>query len=513
MRKNFKNKHTILLVTILLIAAFLRLYKIQDYLTFLGDEGRDVLVAYNILHGHLTLLGPTASVGGFYFGPIYYYFMAPALFLAHYNPVGPAIMVALFGIATVWVIYKIGKEFFTPSVGLLAAFFYAISPVIIAYSRSSWNPNPVPFFALLVLWYVYKKKLLLAGIFLGIAVELHFIVAILGIAVFFYLLFIKICAGEGSSFKTLLKQYRSLAIGFFIGWLPYLGFEVRHGFPNTRSVIAFVFHSDKISSGNTNFFMIIGDVFFRLFARLVIAFPPSEQFPHYGKSLLIFWICGVLFLAIGSVILLLWQLIHAYAKKQKESFPQLAFVLCWLFFGVILFGVYKRQIYEYYFGFMFPLPFLLIANLLVFLWKKNTILKSVSIVIFFVLCFLNFQGIPFRYQPNRQLHQMEFIAQFVDKKTDKKPFNFALVSGNNSDYAYRYFFTRWHHTPQTIQNTVIDPQRHTVAKQLFVVCESLPCQPLGNPLFEIAGFGRAEIVGHWYVSVVEVYKLVPYKGK
>ena len=68
----FKNKN-LLLVLILGLAAFLRLYKIQDYMTFLGDEGRDVLVAYNILHGHLTLLGPTSSVGGFFLGPIYSY--------------------------------------------------------------------------------------------------------------------------------------------------------------------------------------------------------------------------------------------------------------------------------------------------------------------------------------------------------------------------------------------------------------------------------------------------------
>src|SRR6266699_294743 len=112
-----KHKIQLLLSFILILASFLRLYRIQDYMTFLGDEGRDALVAYNILHGHFTLLGPTASVGGFYFGPIYYYFLAPALFLANYNPVGPAIMVALFGIATVFFVYKLGKEFFSPVVG------------------------------------------------------------------------------------------------------------------------------------------------------------------------------------------------------------------------------------------------------------------------------------------------------------------------------------------------------------------------------------------------------------
>ncbi len=51
------TKNNVIVLIILIVAAFLRLYRIQDYMTFLGDEGRDVLVAYNILHGHLTLLG------------------------------------------------------------------------------------------------------------------------------------------------------------------------------------------------------------------------------------------------------------------------------------------------------------------------------------------------------------------------------------------------------------------------------------------------------------------------
>lgn len=108
---------------------------------------------------------------------------------------------------------------------------------------------------------------------------------------------------------------------------------------------------------------------------------------------------------------------------------------------------------------------------------------------------------------------MKTIAEFVMTKTDAKPFNFAITSGGNSDHAYRYFFTLWNHPPVIIQDPQHDPQRNTVTDQLFVVCESVPCEPLGNSLWEIAGFGRAEIVGKWKVSVVEVYKLVHYKGK
>jgi hypothetical protein len=139
--------------------------------------------------------------------------------------------------------------------------------------------------------------------------------------------------------------------------------------------------------------------------------------------------------------------------------------------------------------------------------------KVLSIFLFVLITFLNLQGIPFRYPANRQLNQMETIAKFVEDKTEGKPFNFALITGGNSDHAYRYFFTIWNHPPVTIEDPQKDPDRKSVTKQLFVVCESLPCQPLGHSLWEVAGFGRAEIAGKWKVSVVEIYKLVPFKEK
>src|SRR4030042_6037624 len=105
-----KNWWIVPLVTILLLAGYERLHNIAGYMTFLGDEGRDVLIVKRMLVDHkFTLLGPTASVGGFFLGPIYYYFMLPFLWLWHMDPVGPAIMVALFGIATTFIVYKFGK--------------------------------------------------------------------------------------------------------------------------------------------------------------------------------------------------------------------------------------------------------------------------------------------------------------------------------------------------------------------------------------------------------------------
>src|SRR5690242_3578506 len=108
------RKHAIVLGLLLLLAvgAYLRLYRISEYMTFLGDEGRDMLVMKRMIMDHkFTLLGPTASVGGFFLGPIYYYFMLPFVWASGMNPAGAAVMVALFGIATIYLVYLVGKDF------------------------------------------------------------------------------------------------------------------------------------------------------------------------------------------------------------------------------------------------------------------------------------------------------------------------------------------------------------------------------------------------------------------
>ena len=520
--KSLISTQNIFLVLILILAAFLRLYRIEDYMTFLGDEGRDVLVVYNILHGKLTLLGPTSSVGGFFLGPIYYYFMAPFLLLFNCNPVGPAVMVAFIGVATVWLIYKFCKDLFNKRVGLIAALLYAISPLVIAYSRSSWNPNPLPFFSLLSLFTLYKgivkksyKLIFASGILLGISMQLHYLATFLAFIMFLYILFTEIVSVRTNFKKTLqilFKKYLLVLSGFIVGWSPFLAFEIRHGFSDFKNIFNFILHSGD-TGATSNFLQTIYDVFFRLFGRLMVAFPPPDQFSKYDNITLNLWIGFILTLGILSSIYLLFNFYKSF-KQREENFNKYLLVVLWFFVGIILFGFYKKSIYDYYFSFMFPVPFIMLGLLISFIYENKKIItvgKVIAVCLFIFLFFVNIQGLPFRYEPNRQLNQMKTIADFVMTKTDAKPFNFALISGGNSDHAYRYFFTVWNHPPVTIEDPAKDLGRKTVTDQLFVVCESpLPCYPLGNSLWEIAGFGRAEVAGHWKVSVVEVYKLVHY---
>lgn len=505
------------LVLILLLAAFFRLYRIGDYLTFLGDEGRDVLVVYNILHGDFTLLGPTSSVGGFFLGPIYYYFMAPFLLLFNYNPVGPAVMVALFGVATVWLVYKVTSEIFGNKAGIFASLLYAISPLVVTYSRSSWNPNLMPIFTLLALFLLYKAQLsnklkyfFIVGFIYGVLMQLHYIEFFVGGIIFLYVLisqyFVKINAKKSA--LLLFKKYASIGLGFLLSISPYLVFEIRHGFVNTGNILKFIFASKEVSGGE-NFFAIAYDVFFRIFARLVTAFP-SGQTQNYHKDIIQLWSIGVLLLAVASIVFLALRFYRSF-KEKDQKYQAYLFLIIWLVVGVLLFGFYKKSIYDYYFQFLFPVPFIIVGGLLAAIYEKNFKLKILALLTFILLIIVNLYSIPFKNEPNRQLNQMKTIAQFVVDKAEGKPFNFALVTGSNSDHAYRYFFTVWNQEPVTIEPPSNDRERKSVTDQLFVVCESLPCEPLGHSLWEIAGFGRAEIADKWNVSVVEVYRLVPYE--
>src|SRR5438105_4200957 len=89
----------VILIVILFVGAFFRLYKIDQYMTFLGDEGRDVIIVRRLLiEHHPPLIGPGTSIGNMYLGPAYYYMMAIPLFLSNFNPVGPAIFIAVLGV-------------------------------------------------------------------------------------------------------------------------------------------------------------------------------------------------------------------------------------------------------------------------------------------------------------------------------------------------------------------------------------------------------------------------------
>ncbi|GAI79736.1 unnamed protein product, partial [marine sediment metagenome] len=211
-------------------ASFFRFYRLNEFAIFLGDEGRDALIVKRIIVDHkFTLLGPMTSVGNMYLGPIYYYLMIIPLWLARLNPIGPAAMVALFGVITVFLVYKLGRDFFNSSVGLIAASLYALSQAIITHTRFSWNPNPMPLFSTLAIYSLFKLMkdnegwwFIPLGLSLATCFQLHYMSVVFIFSIVVMLLLFK---------PKIDKKWWFFGIGSFLFvCLPIFIFELRHNF-------------------------------------------------------------------------------------------------------------------------------------------------------------------------------------------------------------------------------------------------------------------------------------------
>lgn len=502
---------------IVLLGAYLRLHRIHEYLTFLGDEGRDVLIVKRmIVDGDMVFLGPTASVGGFFLGPLYYYFMSPFLWLWNLDPAGPAVMVALFGVATIYLVFHVGSKMFHPIVGLVGASLYAVSPLVIAYSRSSWNPNLVPFFSLLLVYLLWKyaihKTMILAffiGIVSGMGIQFHYLYSILIAFSLLILVFF--------SRKAVLKHGVVWFFGLFLMLSPFVAFEFRHSFPNTRALINFFLKGNETAFVPARFIEIVHDVAFRSYGRLLFRMPQYEVwngYPDWHIALLVVLIRTTLYISIGVVV---YMSIRFFRKSSqimltREQGIGAALLSGWFLWSISLFGFYQRSIYDYYFGIFFAFPFIALG---IVLWQLMKTKKGIAIGLFVWggLFYYNWQGRPFMYPPNNQLEQTKRIAKAALDMTEGKPFNFALITATNSDHAYRYFFEIWGRSPIAIEQPSVDPERKTVTDQLIVICENPSCQPLGHSSWEVAGFGRAEIVEEKDVFPVKLFKLIHYKGE
>ncbi len=106
------NKRIIALFLVLLVAAFLRLYRLEAFTEFLGDQGRTGIIIWNAWNNKIfPLVGPPV-LSGQYLGPFFYYFMAFPFILSHFNPLGPALWMAMLGILNVFLIFFLGKKLF-----------------------------------------------------------------------------------------------------------------------------------------------------------------------------------------------------------------------------------------------------------------------------------------------------------------------------------------------------------------------------------------------------------------
>jgi 4-amino-4-deoxy-L-arabinose transferase-like glycosyltransferase len=241
------KKELLILLLILGLGLFLRVYKLDELIPFLGDQGWFYISARDTIINHTTpLVGIASSHPWLHQGALWTYILAFLFWLFNFNPITPAYFTAILDVLAIIILYKVVSDMFSVKHGLIASFLYATSPLIIMQSRLAYHTSIIPFFMILFIYSLYKwtngSIVFFPIIFflLGILYNLEIATAVLW--VIFLILFIygfwkrKKWATKILNYKTILYS----AIAFILPMLPMLIYDTQHGYPQTIKFIAWI---------------------------------------------------------------------------------------------------------------------------------------------------------------------------------------------------------------------------------------------------------------------------------
>jgi len=526
------------LAVILIIGAFFRLYRIDEYMTFLGDEGRDAIIVRRLLvNFDPILIGPGTSIGNMYLGPIYYYMMAPALLLAGFNPAGPSVMIALLGVFTMWFVWFVVRGWFPTSprfrgtspfsinvAALGSAALYAVSPVVINFSKSSWNPNIMPFFSLLTIYSIWKwwmegkfKWIVVTAVSIAFVLQSHYLGLLLVpvVGLFCLLTFLKINRLQITDHRSLKRnflKYSTFGIGALtILMLPLLIFDLRHNFMNFNAVKQFFTQRQTTVSALP----------WKAIPKLSEVMNDSTSSLLGAKNVDLTWL-----FTYGILFFTLWILIRELFSKRKINIKDKKYwnylwekienanlspyflLIIWLLTAYVGLGLYKQHIYDHYYGFFFTAPFILAGGITQYILDNFKSYWKIIITIFFIYAITtNLVGNPLKYPPNRQMQRAIEVAEKIKEEARGQKFNLAVIAERNYEDGYQYFLEKWGEPVYDIDALNYEK---TLADNLFVVCE-MPkekCDPTHNPKTEVANFGWSKVEGEWEVGGITLYKLI-----
>lgn len=236
------KKTKLILVSIVILFLFLRLFHFRESVNFGSDQGLELLDILNIVSsGKLTLIGPPSSFGiegrFFFVGPALYYMLIPPLVIGNWHPFAVSYTLIAFQLVALITLYKVLSQKWKKTwIPIFFTLFYIFDPTLVEYSRFFWNPNfLIPLSTLILalllkLSYTRKRKNLIVsviGLLLGLGLQFHYSYLLTILATLLFLLAIR---------KLQKEKILIFFIGCIIGFSPILFFELRHNFYNLNTI-------------------------------------------------------------------------------------------------------------------------------------------------------------------------------------------------------------------------------------------------------------------------------------
>ena len=415
------SKYTLLLILIIAVGIFFRLYKSVIYFPYGHDNDLAGWVIKDILlNKHLRLVGQETSTQGIYIGALYYYLLIPFYLLTKMEPTGGIILSAILGAFTIWSTYFVFKEIFKKKeIGLIGAAICAVSYAFVMNDRGNVPTTPVILWSV---WFLYAvsslllKKNTTSFILLGVLIALTWHLNVT-------LVLLTILIPAALIITRWKFDFRKVFWGlsaFFVTSIPFFAFELRHNFLQTRAVIS----SFLLNQGSELTLVEQAKRVLHIFSQIVTN---------------IFWYPPQRLNFILPLILLVALIYLAVKKKISKNLTGI--LILWSILPVVFFSFYSKQVSEYY------LNSVLIIALSVISLSLYYILTSKYRVIGFLLlglfAYINFYKF-FTYQDSRQGYIWR-RALVLDIKRSALEHGYPCVAVSyitNPGYelGYRYFF-------------------------------------------------------------------------
>lgn len=479
------------LVAATVLGSALRLTNLGVSMQFQADQGRDALIAYGILHGDVALVGPSTSVGSMFLGPIYYYFMAPFLGLAGYNPVGPTLAVAVIGILTIPLLFWVARQWLGSAVATLSVLLYMAAPWVVEFTRFSWNPNPAPAVSLLLWWSAWKalngqpRWWALVGFWFAVLIQLHYVALLAIVPVGLLWLWQVGMSIRQSHWKALRQDLLwsfVAAVILLASFAPLVIFDLRFNGLIRSGFSSFFQSTDKPDVAIVDKLQGVWRSHFSRARYVLGQFWGGKDSVSFYRPLIRYSVFG----AIG--VWLLWGR-RLWQRGESKIWIYLSLIVWTSMLGL---GWYSGEVYVHYVSYLFPIVPLLAAGIILELRHVPFLGIIFSSLVWVVLLTGAMQpsSQKFLKPAGWQYTNMQDIAQLIlSEVPGEKTYSLALLS-EIRDYRgmnYRYFLTTEGRAP-------VDFAAANQADILVVVAENpdTPDEVLNSPVYEIATFPKGQ---------------------
>ena len=349
------------LIAVLALAACLRFWNLGAA-EFKYDEARLCTLAADFVDTGVLPLRGMGSSTGIDNPPLAVYLMTMPILLSR-DPLVATAFVALLNVVAVLCCYRLGRRYWSPGVGLVAAALLATSPWAIFYSRKVWAQNllmpwTILFFASLLAWVVERKRWALAGAIATLAAltQIHF--AALAFVPLFLLVLALAWVDQARQRKA-RALWAPLTAGVVVGlllYVPYLVFDASHGWGNMRALVDLLRHPAQTHLEAVRFALL------NIGGREIHSLAGPQQFRHFLDGILdlSYWPDRAEeALVVASLVYLLFRC--AFRFQRNPRWRQESLLLLWLVVPVGFFLRQRSAVFPHYLLPLYPAPYLALA--------------------------------------------------------------------------------------------------------------------------------------------------------